>query len=473
MIELNLHLVLHTTFLGTVTDIYATGKALTSAGVVPGADMTPECALAKLSYLLSKSVEEGGNLTVEDIRHLIRIPLRGELTPPVDHRHHIPPSLSESRATFSGRLLSALTSSSDTRLDGSPDDDLALHESPSVAASQAKLYAAAAAALPTAQSTAPLSLSTLVPLLACRAAGSMDAHDLAHLAAHHDLPRHANRAPWDGRTALHVASGVGAAECVQVLLENGAGVYVRDRWGRTPLGEAVEGFLFGGVGGYGGGYASMAASKADGEDGPDWEGCVGLLRRAGAHFVGGTMSARSVQVPAVGVEGKHVSEMVWRAASIGSVAGLKLLIECGADPSVADEYGQTALHLAARNGHVEAVQYLVDLGRRKAVDVPVDNFRVSEVTPPSAASPASTIVVPHATALTPLRVPSPVARLQGKTPPPPTLPPPVPLDLSSKDRMGNTPYDCVKRGLLEAQETGDESLSNRFEICKRSLESHT
>ncbi|KAH8117175.1 asparaginase-domain-containing protein [Phellopilus nigrolimitatus] len=60
---------------GTVSDVYETGRALLRAGVVPGGDMTAECALTKLGYLLSKS-----QFSIEKVRELIRLPLRGELT---------------------------------------------------------------------------------------------------------------------------------------------------------------------------------------------------------------------------------------------------------------------------------------------------------------------------------------------------------------------------------------------------------
>jgi L-asparaginase type I len=59
---------------GTVNPSYATGKALLDAGVVGGADMTPEAALAKLSFLL------GSGTSVEDVRRAVQLDLRGELT---------------------------------------------------------------------------------------------------------------------------------------------------------------------------------------------------------------------------------------------------------------------------------------------------------------------------------------------------------------------------------------------------------
>ena len=59
---------------GEVSAIYAVGKKLEAVGVVAGGDMTPECALAKLSYLLAKELEPA------EIRELMGRPLRGELT---------------------------------------------------------------------------------------------------------------------------------------------------------------------------------------------------------------------------------------------------------------------------------------------------------------------------------------------------------------------------------------------------------
>ena len=52
---------------------YATGTALQKVGVISGADMTPEAALAKLHYVLSQS------LPFKKAKHLIAKNLRGEL----------------------------------------------------------------------------------------------------------------------------------------------------------------------------------------------------------------------------------------------------------------------------------------------------------------------------------------------------------------------------------------------------------
>lgn len=62
---------------GTVNmEDYATGTSLAKAGVISGFDMTPEAALAKLSFLLSQE------LSVTKMKKLMQTDLRGELTRP-------------------------------------------------------------------------------------------------------------------------------------------------------------------------------------------------------------------------------------------------------------------------------------------------------------------------------------------------------------------------------------------------------
>jgi L-asparaginase len=55
---------------------YATGQALKKAGVVSASDMTLEAVTTKLAYLLGRQ-----DLSIDEVRHLMGIDLRGEMTP--------------------------------------------------------------------------------------------------------------------------------------------------------------------------------------------------------------------------------------------------------------------------------------------------------------------------------------------------------------------------------------------------------
>lgn len=59
---------------GRASPSYAAGRALMDAGVIPGGDMTPEAALAKLAFLL------GQDLPRDEVRRLVGRSLRGEIT---------------------------------------------------------------------------------------------------------------------------------------------------------------------------------------------------------------------------------------------------------------------------------------------------------------------------------------------------------------------------------------------------------
>ena len=60
---------------GSVSGIYETGKALLDIGIVPGSDITPEAALTKLSYVLSKT-----ELSREEKMKLVETNIVGEMT---------------------------------------------------------------------------------------------------------------------------------------------------------------------------------------------------------------------------------------------------------------------------------------------------------------------------------------------------------------------------------------------------------
>uniref|UniRef100_A0ACB8G676 Uncharacterized protein n=1 Tax=Sphaerodactylus townsendi TaxID=933632 RepID=A0ACB8G676_9SAUR len=77
----------------------------------------------------------------------------------------------------------------------------------------------------------------LTPALACAAAKT---GDLDALKALQNLGGNLSSEDYDGRTPLHIASCEGNLEIVTYLLESGATVYAKDRFGATPLMNAIR-----------------------------------------------------------------------------------------------------------------------------------------------------------------------------------------------------------------------------------------
>lgn len=179
---------------GYVSDMYATGKALADIGIVPGGDMTAVCALTKLSYLLGKG------RSPEDVRKLIAVNLRGELTilpylkpfeqPPAAHKTFV-------HSNFIHNVINVLGAETDEERQ--------------------------------------LIQNALLPHLICATAGLNDLSGYEKLSHSSSQAELINATDFDGRTALHIAAASGHLQMAERLIKAGASVHLRDRHYQTPL----------------------------------------------------------------------------------------------------------------------------------------------------------------------------------------------------------------------------------------------
>ncbi|KAI9488399.1 asparaginase-domain-containing protein [Zychaea mexicana] len=184
---------------GLVTDSYATGRQLAAIGVVAGADMTPECALAKLSYLLGKAPDDP-----PQVRRMMTKNIRGELTVRAEHQKF---SATNNRVHV---LIDLLASGKFKKTDLDEQTVIPLEEQ-------------------------QLAERALLPFLLCSAAVSNDLEGIKLL---YDMVN-LNCVDYEGRSPLHVASREGHVRIVEFLLLHGASIHIRDRLGHTPLFVAV------------------------------------------------------------------------------------------------------------------------------------------------------------------------------------------------------------------------------------------
>lgn len=171
---------------GSVNEIYDTGRLLNECGVISGCDMTPEAALTKLSYVLSKD-----EWSFETKQKMMQSSLRGELTsgkPPEMQDYDLVDAVARSLQISTPQELSQLG-------------------------------------------------NTLFPAMVN---ASVIANDIQKVDVLKGYGADLSAVNYDRRTALHVAAAEGNVDMVRHLLLNGAAVHIRDRYDRTPLLEAIS-----------------------------------------------------------------------------------------------------------------------------------------------------------------------------------------------------------------------------------------
>eukprot|EP00854_Cymbomonas_tetramitiformis_P023779 gene23779-28828_t len=120
---------------------------------------------------------------------------------------------------------------------------------------------------------------------------------------------------YDKRTALHLASAEGHDKVVEYLLSKGANVNIEDRWGGTPLLDAIS---------------------------HDQSVVINTLLKYKAHIPHG-----------------HAKNKLFTFASEGNLAGLSALAKCGIDFDTSDYDNRSPMHLAAAGGFLECVFFLL------------------------------------------------------------------------------------------------------------------
>jgi hypothetical protein len=149
---------------------------------------------------------------------------------------------------------------------------------------------------------------------------------------------------YDLRYPFHIAASEGEVEAIAFLVkmakEDQDKISCMDRWGGTPLGDAERGF----------------DKNAPGTDLHEaFKECVRLLKEAGAKS---DQRGRFETIDTPVDEAPEAGEII-QAAADGDMDTLVRMCAQGKDLYCCDYDSRTAMHLAACNGHLDIIQFLL------------------------------------------------------------------------------------------------------------------
>ncbi|PAA81152.1 hypothetical protein BOX15_Mlig010370g2 [Macrostomum lignano] len=254
---------------GAVMGLYATGKMLYDIGVCPGHDMTAEAAVAKLMYVCGKS------WSLERKFKAMQKCLRGELHDPTVHSDD---------SAMNKRLLSLLADAFNLPVD---EDATTIRDE-------------------------------FLPALM---AAAVKEANLEYLKSLGNMAGHFQVTDCLGRTPLHYAALFGSAACAELLLSSGALVNYVDSDGHTPLQIAMQR-----------GHTDVIRKLID----------------TGAHL--STVNPQTI------------GSQLCSYAAVGDVKGIEGYLAAGVSADVADYDGRRPLHLAVRYRRLDAARLLLQAG---------------------------------------------------------------------------------------------------------------
>ena len=178
--------------------------------------------------------------------------------------------------------------------------------------------------------------------------------DLRTLRRLHGEQMDLQQGDYDLRSPMHLAAAEGHADVVQFLLQCGVDPNRTDRWGGTPLEDAMHG---------------------------QHDAVIDQLKEHAAQLGHGEHLSSEGASDETVMDGNadHVVEFLW-AASEGNLRGLQNALANGLPVNSADYDGRTALHLGAAEGNEEVVKYLLCHGhpihvRDRWKSTPLDEAR--------------------------------------------------------------------------------------------------